>query len=442
MEWARFRKYARRMRKIECSALGVPPSEAFSVLQFRAMKKPFFPNLDTLRLWSPAREFIPSIPLFLSPRTTTIKITFNELKSNPKAVVASMITTLPILSLNLRHIALYHLPRDPMITAAVSEMLLASNRNTLRFFRVDSPLTEEARDVIFKLPDLCDISMVIERDAPLPSVVLPNLTNLTIKCDHAGDLLRVFHGATFGKLASVTFCSKSEPTGNFLEALATSTSATLSTFTFHTSRPWRPGYRSLLPFTRLSRIDIDISCEGGCLSTIDDDIITDIAQSMPGLKNLHLGMPCQTPTGVTVKGLAALAYYCLDLSTLRIHFRVASLNPPAIPIVTSRGEPTIPREDCALTDLYVGKIPMPEESVLMVTLTLLRIFPRIDYIVYSDQRWGKVEDAITHSKHLVDHSSKYTPLVSPRSKVDDASPRSNIWEHHMIRKSSEVPEEL
>ena len=52
-----------------------------------------------------------------------------------------------------------------MITAAVSNMLLSCNLNALRSICVDSPLTEEAHEVIFKLPDLRELWMVIEAEA-------------------------------------------------------------------------------------------------------------------------------------------------------------------------------------------------------------------------------------------------------------------------------------
>ena len=248
-------------------------------------------------------------------------------------------------------------------------------------------MTEEAREVIFNLPDLRELSVVIERDTSLPLVALPNLTNLIIEYDHDSDWLQGFHGATLGKLVSVDFCPESALIGNFLEAfetvaLTTSIPATLSSFRFHTPHSWRPNYRSLLPFTHLKHLIIDFLCERGCSSTVDDDIITDIAQAMPGLEILRLGVaPCQTPTGVTTKGLTALAYHCLHLSTLRIHFQVTSHDLLVIPRIAPGGEPTIPREDCALTDLEVGKIPVTEESMLVVASTLLRLFPHISRIM-------------------------------------------------------------
>ena len=441
MEWARFMKYAQSMRSlyVQCGQY----SEVLSVLQLCAVDKPLFPNLEYISLGYPTRDFIPSTPLFLSPRTTTISVTFNTPSTLPKAMVASMITTFPTLCPNLQGLYLNSLPRDPMITAGVSKMILASNRNTLQRLTVDSPLTEAAYGMIFKLPNLRNLLVVIEGDILLPSVTLPNLTNITIKYHHDRYCLQLFRGATFGKLASVTFHSESESIGNFLEefeslALTISISDTLSSFAFYTLRSWRPNYRSLLSFTHLTGLMINSSCQGGCSSTVDDDIIIDIARAMPGLGNLQLGNPCQTPTGITAKGLAALAHYCPHLSTLCIHFQVASLDLPAIPGDAYSGEPTTPREDCALTCLNVGRMPLPEESVLVVALTLLHIFPRIIYLGYSGEGWRKVADAITRSKQLVHRSSKKRSLAPPWSKFDDTSLRGHFRECYVIKKCSGV----
>ena len=390
-EWARFRKYARRMR--ELNERNCHYSEVLPVLQFCATNGPLFLNLKTLHLWFTAAEFIPFIPSFLSPRTTSFLLWFKT--DPPPAIVASMITALPTLCPDLQDISLWALPRHPMITAAVTGMLLASNRS-LRRLRLDSPLTEEACEVVYKHPDLRELSVVIEGSTSLPVVELPNLTEIFIEYDRSCDWLQGFRGATLGKLASISFHSESDSTIDFLEefkrvALTTSIPATLSKFSFGTSRQWKPNYRSLLPFTQLSKIDIEFSCDGGCSSTIDDDIITEIARAMPGLEFLHVGdEPCETPTGITIKGLATLAHYCPSLCMLRVHFQVASLDPLAIPKVIPGGEPTIPRRNYALTDLDVGAIPLPEESVLVVAQTLTRIFPRITYISSTDDNWDEV----------------------------------------------------
>ena len=148
--------------------------------------------------------------------------------------------------------------------------------------------------MIYKLPSLRELSVVIEKNTSLPSVVLPNLTELFITYDNCSDWLQVFRGATFGKLKGVSFRSGSEQLGDFLEAfkqvaLAASIQNTLSEFYLDTSCSWNPNYSSLLPFTQLTVLMIWIPCNVSCSSTVDDDIITNIARAMPRLETLHLG---------------------------------------------------------------------------------------------------------------------------------------------------------
>ena len=155
------------MRKLrERDSAHVLSLEVVSVLQLYTTGELLFPNLKTFDFRSIAREFIPFIPLFLSPRTTEIDIALVKAESRhwgpgdkilrkksdpPGAVVASMITALPKLCPNLEHICLESLRSDPSITAAVSAMILATNINTLRSTYLDSELTEEARKVVSKL---------------------------------------------------------------------------------------------------------------------------------------------------------------------------------------------------------------------------------------------------------------------------------------------------
>ena len=325
-----------------------------------------------------------------------------------------MVTTLPTLCPNLQAISLHHLPRDPIIAATVSGMFLATNRNNLQVFRVSSPLTEEASEVIFKLPNLRDLSVIIGGETSLPSASLPNLIELTITCDNEGDWPRLFHGAMFGKLESVTFNPRSEEIGDFLGAfervaLSSSVRDTLSKFCLSTLSSWSPNYSSLLSFTRLADLEIEFTCQEGCSSRVDDDIIISLSRAMPKLRSLKLGdEPCgESTTGVTAKGLMALALHCPDLQHLCVHFQVASLSvPPGSPGIGCKTEPTGSWTDCALTTLAVGETVVPEESPLMVALTLLRIFPWIEFIYPIKEGWMKVEDAIRASRQTIDRSGK------------------------------------
>ena len=411
LEWARFRKYARRMRRLLIEDLGGSrdlSQEVLSALQSQATDELLFPNLESFNVLGITKEFIPFIPLFISTRTTAITLAVYRPNSLPKAMVSSTITNFPKLCPNLQRICIHPLPKDPMITAAVSEMLLASSRNTLRSIYVDSPLTEEACDVIYKRPDLHDLSVIIERGASLPSVMLPNLAYLVVKYDHDGDWLPLFRGATLERLEAVSFYPRSEQIGDFLEAfegvaLAACIQNTLSQFHLYTTYSWNPKYSSLLPFKHLTNLVIEFSCSDGCSSRVDDDTITNLAQAMPKLDTVRLGdAPChEIPTGVTAKGFEVLANHCPNLSTLCVHFQVASLSaPPAIGGTISDAGPTGQRMDCALTDLAVGEILVAEESVLVVAQTLVRIFPRIErFTGDTDESWEKVMDAIRLSRN-------------------------------------------
>jgi len=407
------------MRKLTVSGVQLS-QEVFSVLQHCAINEPLFPNLKTLGFWHATEKLVPFIPLFLSPGNTAISVVFAESPHHHKVVIASMLSTFPTLSPNLQRLALFSLPRDPTITAAVSGVILASNRTALRSLSVDSPLEEGAREVVCKLPNLRALSVIIEGCKSSPTVVLPNLTDLTIKYDHDGALSKWFRGATLGKLETVSFYPGSEQIGDFLEefervALSTCTQNTLSRFSLYTSCSWNPNYLSLLPFTQLTSLLIESSCENGCSSTVDDNVITSLAQAMPKLKFLELGdAPCyEIPTGITVKGLAVLAHHCSGLFALRIHFQVNSLiAPPAIDAVTPNAWSGTLQSGCALTDLEVGYIPMAEESMPTVAVTLALIFPHVVSIDYADEGWQKVLDAICLSRRIVNSSSKGHPSPS------------------------------
>ena len=306
-----------------------------------------------------------------------------------------------------------------MITAAVSGMLLAANKNTLRRFQVDSPLTEEAREVVFKFSNLRELSVVFEKGASPSPAVLPNLTELIIEHSNDWDWLQIFRGATFGKLGVVTFDSRYESISDFLEefkrvALSASIQDTLSEFQLLTFCSWNPQYSSLLPYTKLTSLVVQFSCDDGCSSSVDDDVITDLARAMPGLETLQLGgIPCDwIVTGVTVKGLVALADHCPDLSGLCVHLQVATLGAASatVGMTSSNTEAPPLRRGSAFRILIVGDMPVPEESVPVVAQTLLHLFPRIAYIDYVDQSWKKVMGAISSSREpIVDSFGKEHP---------------------------------
>ena len=396
-EWVSFRKYALRMRNLELDIYKDPAVWEILLLRWsQTTDDPWLPRLKNFQCENSTKEFIPFIPFFLSRRITKICIGFIE--GTPAEMIGPIIRRLPTLCPGLKDITLGGLARDSVITDAVSEMLLTCNRDSLRTVFVDSELTEEARKVVYQLPKLSDLGTIIEGRTLLPTVWLPNLSLLYVNFDDCLDWLQGFRGARFERLEVVSFDSKCERVGDFLEAfqsiaLTTSAQSTLLFFDFRTSRSWNPNYRPLLPFTQLETLSIKFACDVDCSSMVDDNMITDLARAMPRLKTLRLGdMPCEASTGITIKGLTALARHCRHLSELRIHFRADTI----VEAVTSQETPSFPdavamlHSDCALTLLEVGRIPIPETGAATVAKGLIQIFPRLRNIQSFGGQWSIV----------------------------------------------------
>jgi len=406
-EWTHSQKYARRMRQLEVDTEDPASSDIFMVLQLRIVNGPWLPNLETFKCEKPTRAFLPFIPLLLSPKTTRINITFA--KGVLKVAAASMIARLSKLCPDLESITLNNLPADPVITEAVSEMLLACNPDTLQGFYVNSPLTKEGWEFVYRLPKLVGLWTIIQGPTSLPTMAFPNLTTIYIEYDDDLSWLQGFRGAALEKLNSVYFRSESSRIGDFLGAFKSvaftpSSRDTLSKFKFFTSRSWKPNYSSLLSFNQLKEVEIQFSCGGGCSSGLDDDIVVSLATAMPKLEILQLGrIPCEIPTGVTINGLIGLARRCPHLSKLRIHFQATSLVEAATSAATISppgGDPVVRQEDCALADLQVGGIPIPTGSVLTIAHVLLQIFPHILNIEYTNQEWKTVAETIKYFRQI------------------------------------------
>jgi hypothetical protein len=386
-------------------------SDVLSVLQHRVLNTPLFPGLKTCISHETTATFIPFISSLLSQTTTSVDIEFASalLPTASPLMITSMIATLPAVCPNLRWITLSGLPMDPVVTTAASEMLLTCDTNTLKKFNVDCPLTEAARRVLYRLPNLSELVSVYDaRATSRPPVVLPCLVKMNIKYLHSHEWLQTFHGAALTNLKSVVFNTISPQIGNFLEAfegaaLTTSIPVTLSTFRFHGLSPWNPNYSSLLGFKQLTVLKIETPCRTSCSSTVDDGVVTKLARGLPKLKSLKLGSgPCGTPTGVTTKGLVELSCHCIDLSTLRVHIRAESLAQAAVGTAATPHPKaaTAPREECSLTTLEVGNTPIPGDSMMVIALALLQIFPRIEHIQHVNPKWKPIESVIKISGRL------------------------------------------
>ena len=395
------------MRNLELKSYQVPEIlDLLLVQQSHITNDPWLPRLKGFRWDRVTEELIPLIPFFLSPRTTKINITMLFGKYVPAALIVPIITRLPTLCPDMDDICLGPLPNDPVITEVVSEMLLACKKDQLRTFRVDSPLTKEALEVACQLPKLSHLKVVVEGSAPLPR--LPNLATISIAFDSCLDWLEGFRGARLARLESVDFFSASGVVDDFFgvfeRATLTTVKHSLSKLSFCTVHRWKPNYRPLVPFTQLEELSVEFSCVGICSSGIDDDVIVELAEAMPKLKVLILGdPPCDVITGVTIKGLTALAHNCQHLSRLRIHFRVDSVVEAVEIQRQSRSlrETTAWKHDCALTDLEVGGTPTFGLGGWRIAKGLLQIFPCLRKIgIIGIPPWREVQHVLLSAETI------------------------------------------
>ena len=390
--------------------------EVLSALQLRAGNDPLLPRLWSFGCEGATESFIPFIPLFLSHQIININIGFSG--NSPIVMVASTIARFWTWFPNIQRTRLTRLPESPVITEAASEMVLASNRDTLLSLFVNSPLTEEAQEVLYKLPNLRHLWAVL-RATPPPQVTLSNLTTISVIFNHESGWSQLFHGAKLRKLESVRLVpSPSAQIGGSLEefeSAAASVQNTLSEFRFRTAQSWSPNYPSILAFKRLKVLEIDFSCHNGCSSRVKDDIVISIAKAMPRLEILRLGQAtCSNPIGATFKSFVALAHCCPQLSRLRIHLQLIPLAETLDGIeqpFSSKPKcaASIPRTDCALTELQVGEASIPPGAPLAIALALVRLFPRLRNIDYANPQWKFVAETITLSKvtgDLIHYTSK------------------------------------
>lgn len=382
---------------------------------------PLLPNLEYFKWGKTTAEFALSIPMLLSARTTSIHLNLlpcdgtNEIDG---AMIGSVVAAIPRQCPNIRSFSIDFgtsraEPGDPTFPAGLSTFLLTTNRDILQAFVVDSTLTGEGYEVVCGLPNLCELGTAVGGLTPLPTLVLPHLTDMTIRHDQGYDWLQGLRGAVLGMLETLNIVAVAEYglVGDFFKAFEDAKLTTLealTTFQFHTVERWSPNYHSLLrsplPLARLQCLSIRSRCDHGfSWPALDDDVITDLVQAMPRLEFLALGHQtlCETPTGVTALGLAAIAIHCPGLATLHIHLLPASFGDHTVMAAALEVLSGTPGQPCTLGTLSVGLVSIEEESVAAAAMGLALLFPSLEGITAHapDQRWVNVM-ALVNSTRL------------------------------------------
>jgi len=102
--------------------------------------------------------------------------------------------------------------------------------------------------------------------------------------------------------------------------------------------------------------------------------------------------PCKASTSdVTIASLVSLSANCVHLDFLQLHFNANN--------ITTRHTHASSRTHkftCKLRTLSVGSQPLPSnyDDILLVTFTILRIFPHVNTISCPEGDWEKVRRGV------------------------------------------------
>jgi hypothetical protein len=314
---------------------------------------------------------------------------------------------------------------DPLITDAVSTLLLKCNPGKLRRFYVRTALSNEAFIHATQLPNLevffikTGLGNETELGVPLPTSTFPSLESLEID---ATDTTRPPLLRTIADIQSKTFRRLKlefpvQEWGTFFPAMlvAIQHSGSYQTLTKFSITPDgrfnvdTAFIRPLLFLTQLTDLDIEIHCGRQCPFKLSDQDIEELVKALPKLESLCLGSnPCSRPANNTIRTLVSIATHCKHLFELVIHTNVEAV----IDGVSQHGgrggshtsgDPLSTFVECPIRSIIFGPCFIPDEGrgAIVFAITLLRLFPRLSELgVYpptleSYPLWETVEELIT-----------------------------------------------
>ena len=385
---------------------------AFNLLsmQIPTLGQYLLPNLRSISWELESWDKAPFLRLFLNPELVSVRIEFPDNKLHLyRPATVSLIPTGGLTHLRLEFMGREYFPLD-----ATSNLLDAASE-TLRSvgLDVDEEPPVAIAEKLLQLPNLrcLEVQLPGTRISP-PAVVFPSLEKLVVCCRESDSLLHTLQNIPNPTLRELNV-SFSGSSPSYLQTLASSLlgasiERTLLSLDFFSGIPLTEAeIRPLLLFRRLTRLNLSPDCTGeGCNAQFDDSIISELAMALPQLTSLSLGgFPCAATSDVTVTSLVTLSINCVDLDFLRLHLNTTD-------IITRRTHThsRTQKFTCKLRTLSVGSQPLPSgtDDILLVTFTILLIFPRLETIESStrDRSWEQVRRGV----RLFHEASTIIPL--------------------------------
>lgn len=409
-QWDRFSVYARRIRAITEPRAFLPSQDAIQLLSARFSTKPMLPLLRSLDwLFVPSARLQSCVPLLVSPHLAHVRLHFGN---NAPERCLPVIKTLIEAAGSLESVEITPEFDRPEMQDAVSKLLISCNPNLLRRFCIASPISEEAFLHAAQLPELQEFSIRGGTPGladPLPLTIFPSLRTILVSVGGLPTWLEVFRYIQSKRLTDLSVDFELGDDGHLL-AISTHLQysgihRTLTGLRLCPGEGWiinRVTIAPLLVLGELTSLAIFTDCGSEqCIFLLSDKDIERLVKAMPKLEILSLGIPCpeQVHDNLTVKSLLAIARYSKALKALEMHINCES-------IVTSTDEREFPGlfdfetevpsevissdyDGCPLRSAVFGScpIPMDEEGGVILALTLLRLFPRLNEV-----RWHPFED--------------------------------------------------
>ena len=378
-------------------------------------------NINWVSLSPGGRLVTPMLPLIVSPVLTHFRLKTHYSGDAPYLV--SALEALAPAYDSLVEIRVSCTIHDPRVIDATSTLLLKCNPKKLRYFNVDSTLSNEAFIRAAQLPNL--EKLVIRTDAaelslPLPTSMFPSLISLEVNTTDTtpSPLLQTvtyiqsevfqrlhlnFPAAALGTFLPTTI-SALQPRG-LHQMLTTLSISPTGHFDLDIA-----SIRSLLCLTQLNDLRINFRCSRNrCPYKLSDGDLRELVKAMPKLQLLSLGsFPCSHPANNTLKSLITIANHCKHLDELVIHTNVGAV----INELHQRrdwGHGWTPEDPlsafigCPVRSIMFGSCPIPHDGqgAIVFALILLRLFPRLNSVeaacLVRDPLWEVVQHVIaTH----------------------------------------------
>jgi len=356
------------------------------------------PNLRSINWTCSSWDAAPLLRLFLSPELIDIDIGFPN--GDPHIYRPATISLIP--ARNLTNLRLECMAFGDPLPMDELHNLLEQASETLRSVDLDGELSDSIMEKLLQLPNLrhLDLRLPGTRIA-LPAVVFPSLEKLLVSCGESTWWLHALQNIQSPAFRELNvYLAGSSPTHlqalgpSLLDANIEQTLISLNFDSLVRIPLTEAGLRPFISFGKLTNLDLLSPCtEEGCSFQLNDSIISELAVALPRLTHLGLGgTPCEAATSdVTITSLVALSINCVDLDFLRLHF-----NANGIISRDAHENSQTHKFTCKLRTLTMGSQPLPsnQDDVLLLTFTILHIFPHLEEILAEGQGWGQVGQAV------------------------------------------------